>query len=83
MENLKMAQAPMKLHIGEMIDTIEKQQADLYGMTSEIKARLAYSPEKEASVSKPQPMDYLNRLAVITDCNREVLTTLEKILEVL
>jgi len=82
-QGTKEAVAPMQMRVGEMIEVIERQQADLYGMTSEIKARLSDSPELQDNESKPKPTGYLNRLDAITDCNMKVLTILEKIMEVL
>lgn len=56
MENsgMKMAPEPMQSSVGEMIETIERQQADLYGMANEIKNRLTDSPEMKESEPKPK-----------------------------
>lgn len=84
MENMSMkAVAPKQMRVGEMIETIERQQIELIKMVDEIKVRFTDSPNMQGSNPEVMPTGYLNRLDAISVHNIEVLTTLEKILEVL
>lgn len=74
---------PMQMRVGEMIETIERQQVDLANMVDEIKIRLTDFPNTQGSNPEIMPTGYLNRLDAIREHNIEVLTTLERILEVL
>lgn len=74
---------PMQMRVGEMIEIIERQQVDLANMVDEIKIRLTDSPNTQGSNPEIMPTGYLNRLDAIREHNIEVLTTLERILEVL
>ena len=73
---------PKQASVGEKIENIEKQQAEILTMANEIKGKLVGNPLDENSPS-PCASGYVSRLEEIVEYNEQVKNVLRNIMVIL
>ena len=81
LKGMQAVAAPVKL--GETIEVIERQQAEISSMVNEIRIRLTDRPSTQGNEPGLAITGYLNRLESIREGYRDTLLMRENILEIL